>query len=216
VNVNPNGRTLFWDVDTQVDFMLPTGELYVHGSEELLPNLARLTAAARARGITIVHTADDHEDGDPELAPEDKADFVDTFPPHCVRGTAGAERVPETAPPSGTPEVPWDGAGFDPAVVTGATEIVVHKKLFDVFSNPAAGALLDALAPDRVVVYGVALDICDRYAVEGMLDRGGFEVVVVKDAVKPIVPSNGRRLLSEWSKRGVRTLTTDEVLAELG
>ncbi|MND06990.1 hypothetical protein D3C83_287150 [compost metagenome] len=61
----------------------------------------------------------------------------------------------------------------------------------------------------------MALDICDRYAVEGMLDRGGFDVVVVTDAVKPIVPSNGRRLLGEWARRGVRALTTDEVLAEL-
>jgi nicotinamidase/pyrazinamidase len=209
-----NGRTIFWDVDTQVDFMDPSGELYVHGSEELLPNLARLTEAARSRGITIVHTADDHEPGDPELAPG-KADFVDTFPDHCLRGTPGAARVAETAPPPGTPEVGWDGTGFDAATLAAAPEILVHKKRFDVFDNPATAKLLVALNPQTVVVYGVALDICDRYAVEGMLDRGGFDVVVVKDAVKPIVPSNGRRLLGEWARRGVRALTTDEVLAEV-
>jgi nicotinamidase/pyrazinamidase len=210
--VKENGRIVFWDVDTQVDFMLPTGELYVHGSEGLIPNLARLTDAARSHGITIVHSADDHEPGDPELA--GKPDFVDTFPEHCLRGTAGAERISETAPPPGTPELAWDGDGFDAALAT-APEIVVRKKRFDVFDNPATAKLLDALAPATVVVYGVALDICDRYAIEGMLDRGGFDVVVVKDAVKPIVPSNGRRLLGEWARRGVRALTTDEVLAEL-
>ena len=52
--------TVFWDVDTQVDFMLPTGSLPVPGAEALLPNLGRLTEAARAAGVTIVHTADLH------------------------------------------------------------------------------------------------------------------------------------------------------------
>jgi nicotinamidase/pyrazinamidase len=74
------GRTVFWDVDTQVDFMLPSGSLPVPGAEALLPNLGRLTAAARAAGITIVHTADDHDRHDPEIA--DDPDFVETFPAH--------------------------------------------------------------------------------------------------------------------------------------
>ena len=55
-------RTIFWDVDTQVDFMLPSGSLHVPGAEVLLPNLGQLTAAARGLGLTIVHSADDHED----------------------------------------------------------------------------------------------------------------------------------------------------------
>ena len=37
----------FWEVDTQADFMLPTGKLYVPGAERLLPNIRRLTEAAR-------------------------------------------------------------------------------------------------------------------------------------------------------------------------
>jgi nicotinamidase/pyrazinamidase len=209
-------RTLFWDVDTQLDFMLPSGTLHVPGAEELLANLGRLTAAARALGIPIVHTADDHELGDAEIA-EDGADFVDTFPPHCLRGTAGVERVPETRPRPGTVEIAWDGTDLDVDAVRSASEILIRKKRFDVFSNPATPAVLQALAPERVVVYGVALDVCDRYAVEGMLAGGPpFEIAVVEDAVAAIDPARGAELLDDWRRRGVRVETTSGVLAACG
>jgi nicotinamidase/pyrazinamidase len=209
-------RTVFWDVDTQLDFMLPSGTLHVPGAEELLPNLGRLTAAARALRIPVVHTADDHELADPEIA-EDGADFVDTFPPHCLRGTAGVERVTETRPGLEVVEVAWDGTGLDLEAVRAAPEILVHKKRFDVFSNPATGPVLAALAPERVVVYGVALDVCDRYAVEGMLALGPpFEIVVVEDAVAAIDPARGAELLDGWRRRGVQVAPTAGVLALFG
>jgi nicotinamidase/pyrazinamidase len=207
-------RTVFWDVDTQVDFMLPEGELYVHGAETLVPNLERLTEGARARGITIVHSADDHEMTDKEIDPRG-GDFVDTFPPHCMSGTPGAARIPQTRPADGAVDIGWDGTGFAAAAVADAPAVVLRKKWFDVFTNPAAEQVLRTLDPQRVVVYGVALDICNRYAVEGMLRLGGFDIVVVKDATKAIVPSNGPRLLKEWAAAGVQVTTTEEVLASL-
>ena len=209
------GQTLFWDVDTQLDFMSPGGSLPVPGAGALRPYLARLTAGARAAGLTIVHTADDHELSDPEIA-ETGADFVDTFPPHCLRHTPGATRVPETAAAGDAVEIPWDGAGYDETAVAAASELVLHKKRFDAFSNPAAARILRTLQPERVVVYGVALDVCDRYAVEGMLALdAGFEIVVVEDAVAAIDKARGEELLAEWAQRGVRVTTTDEVLAWL-
>ncbi len=205
------GRTIFWDVDTQVDFMRPDGALHVPGAETIVGNLARLTEHARRAGVPIVHTADDHERGDEELA-ETGADFQHTFPPHCLRGTPGVERIPETAPPPGVVEVAWDGRGFDAAAVAAAPEVLVHKKRFDVFANPAAHSVLDALAPATVVVYGVALDVCDRYAVEGLLARGDVDVVVVRDATAAIDPARGARLLEDWAGAGVRVVDTDDVV----
>jgi len=208
------GGTVFWDVDTQVDFMLPSGALAVPGAEKLRPNLGRLTAGARAAGVTIVHTADDHEPHDPEIAAD--PDFVDTFPPHCLRGTPGAERLPETAAGPGAADVPPDGGGVDPDVVAGAPEIVLRKNRFDAFSNPVTAPLLQALAPDRVVVYGVALEVCDRYAVEGMLAQGGgFEIVLVEDAVAALDPATGAGLVDQWRKQGVRVATTEQVLRDM-
>jgi nicotinamidase/pyrazinamidase len=205
------GGTIHWDVDTQQDFMRPDGRLYVPGSEAIVDQLDRLVRHARAEGIPIVHTADDHEPGDEEIA-EEGADFRDTFPPHCLRGTKGAERIAETEPPADVVEVAWDGHDFDAAAVARADEVLVRKKRFDVFSNPAAHQVIDALAPSRVVVYGVALDVCDRYAVEGLLARGDVEVVVVRDATAAIDAGRGAALLDEWRGRGVTVVDTDDVV----
>jgi nicotinamidase/pyrazinamidase len=209
------GGTIFWDVDTQVDFMLPSGLLPVPGAPVLLPNLGRLTAGARAAGITIVHTADDHEPHDEEISAE--PDFVETFPAHCLRGTEGSLRLPETAAAPGAADVPPDGAGIDLATVAASPEIVLRKNRFDAFSNPAAAPLLRALAPETVVVYGVALEVCDRYAVEGMLALDPrLDIVVVEDAVAALDPARGTELLDDWRRRGVRVLSTDQVLLEIG
>ena len=78
---------VFVDVDTQVDFMLPAGKLYVTGAEQLIPNLAKLLTWARAYNILVLSTADAHTPNDPEFA---------QWPPHCVVGTPGpaVERQP--------------------------------------------------------------------------------------------------------------------------
>ena len=41
----------FFDIDTQIDFMLPQGKLYVPGAEAIIPNLSRLMACAREHAI---------------------------------------------------------------------------------------------------------------------------------------------------------------------
>ena len=205
-------RTIFWDVDTQVDFMMPDGKLYVRGAERLLPNLAALTDRARRSGIRIVGSVDAHELTDRELQPP--YDFRSTFPPHCLRGTPGAEKVPATAPraPLWIEGRPYPPGELEAALDRHQGEIFFRKQEFDVFSNANVGRVLDTLLPERVVVYGVALDVCDRYAIEGLLARGGLEVAVVADAVAPIYPEDGERLLAAWAQRGVRVLRTAEVI----
>ena len=94
---------------------------------------------------------------------------------------------------------------------------MLRKNRFDAFSTPAAARLLRALAPEKIVVYGVALEVCDRYAVEGMLALDPrFDIVVVEDAVAALDPAKGAELLDRWRARGVRVLSTDQVLLELG
>src|ERR671934_639800 len=126
---------IVWDVDTQVDFMLPDGKLYVPGAEETAPAMARLVAAAREARIVHVASADDHELTDPEIS--DSPDFANTYPPHCLRGTRGAEKIIETKqrdplPLSLLPFPP----GLLPGLVAGKREILLLKKNFNVFTNP--------------------------------------------------------------------------------
>lgn len=203
---------LFWDVDTQHDFMRADGKLYVPGSEEIIPVLAALTAHARASRIRIVASADDHEPGHRELS--DQPDFRETFPPHCMRGTPGQAKIPETAlrdPLLIEPEPA--GPSLRDAIRAHEGDFLVHKHWFDVFTNPNVDSLLEELSPSRIVLYGVALDVCNRYAVEGLLERlPAPAITVVEDATRAIDPAAGAGLLERWRGLGVRVVQARAVL----
>jgi len=207
------GRIL-WDVDTQVDFMEPGGKLYVPGATELLPALERLVDAARAAGIVHVASADDHELTDPEIS--DVPDYENTYPPHCLRGTRGAEKVLETKQRDPVPLslVPFP-SGLIGSMIEGRREILLLKKSFNVFTNPNTEALLDALDPDEIVVFGVATDVCDDAAVRGFLARGRA-VRFVEDASRGLDEKRTAGCTAAWREQGVEFSTVEEVSASLG
>ena len=204
---------VLWDVDTQVDFMLPHGKLYVPGAEQTIPAMQRLVEAARAAGLVHVASADDHEITDPEIS--DEPDFRNTYPPHCLRGTVGAEKIAETkqADPLPLGELPIP-PGLVPGLVDGKREVLVLKKNFNVFTNPNTDPLLTALDPDEVIVFGVATDVCDDAAILGLLQRGR-RVRFVEDAARALDESLAAQLTAVWRERGVAFATVDEVVASL-
>lgn len=208
-------RTLFWDVDTQVDFMDPSGSLYVPGAETIVENLGRLTGHARRMGIDRGGSVDHHAADDPEIS--ERPDWRETYPPHCLAGTPGAAKIPATLPlnPLWIASNPISSPALAAQVRSHRGEILLQKQRFDVFSNPNVCTVLRAIWPDRIVVYGVALDVCDRYAIDGFLTLGGAEVWLVEDAAKAIRPEVVPDLLADWRRRGVRIATTDEILAEV-
>jgi nicotinamidase/pyrazinamidase len=206
-------RVVLWDVDTQVDFMLPHGKLYVPGAEETAPAMGRLVAAAREAGVVHVASADDHELTDPEIS--DDPDWRNTYPPHCLRGTPGAEKIPETEqedplPLSLTPYPP----GLVPGLVEGRRELLLLKKNFNVFTNPNTDSLLDALDPEEIVVFGVATDVCDDAAIRGFLQRGR-RVRFVEDAARGLNEERVAACTVAWRERGVEFTTADEAVAAL-
>jgi nicotinamidase/pyrazinamidase len=204
-------RTVLWDVDTQVDFMLPDGKLYVPGAEQTAPAIARLVAAAREAGIVHVASADDHELTDPEISSE--PDFRNTYPPHCLRGTRGARKVPETEQEDPLPLalLPFP-PGLVPGLVRDRREILLLKKNFNVFTNPNAEPLLLALDPDRIVVFGVATDVCDDAAILGFLQRRR-RVVFVEDAARGLDEARVAACTAVWRERGVEFTTADEAVS---
>jgi len=206
-----SGRPVLWDVDTQVDFVHANGKLAVPGAEEVVPNMARLVRWAHEAGITHVASADDHEHGDPEISED--ADFERTYPPHCLRGTAGAAKIPETAQhdPVAIPQEPL-APGELARVVRGHRELLIPKKQFDVFTNPNTAALVELLDPSEVIVFGVATDVCDHAAVMGLVARGR-RVAFVEDASRGLSEERVAACLAEWRDSGVRSRTTDDVVA---
>ena len=207
------GRIL-WDVDTQVDFMEPSGKLYVPGANDVAAAMERLVDAARAAKLVHVASADDHELTDPEIS--DTPDFQNTYPPHCLRGTRGAEKILETKQRDPLPLslVPFP-PGIVERLVAGRREILLLKKSFNVFTNPNTDQLLHALDPDEIVVFGVATDVCDDAAILGFLQRGR-RVRFVEDAARGLDDARTQACTTAWRDRGVGFATAEEVIASLG
>lgn len=203
---------VFWDVDTQVDFMRPDGKLYVDGAETIVANLRALTDFAHGNGIRIVGSSDNHDPGDDELS--ETPDFLESFPPHCLRGTDGQARIPETVLHDVLVVEPEDAAAdVIRRMANHAGDILFHKRYFDVFTNPSVSPVLEALGIDEVVLYGVALDVCNRYAVEGLLSRHpGVAVTVVTDAVRAIDEGARDLLLDGWCRHGVGLAVTADIV----
>ena len=208
------GGTILWDVDTQVDFIEPGGKLYFEGAEEARPAMAQLVAAARAAGVVHLASADDHELSDPEISEE--PDFESTWPPHCLRGTRGAEKIPETKQldPLPLPLVPVPSAVLK-RLLEGGREILVPKKHFDPFTNPNLEAVLEMLDPDEIVLFGVATDVCDDAAVRALLRRGR-RVTFVEDAARGVDEARTAACLTAWRAAGVVFTTSEEAVAQLG
>lgn len=191
-------KTVFVDIDTQIDFLYPAGALYVPGAEELLPAFSELNRHAAAHGIPVVSTTDTHLENDPE--------FRD-WPAHCVAGTAGQAKPWATLLDKRI-VVPAPG-GYD---VSGAQQIVVEKRRIDLITDPNLLEVFGKLAGDRYVVYGVVTEYCVRSAALGLL-RMGARVELVTDAIETLDPAKSREVMDEFTAGGGTLTTTEKVLA---
>jgi nicotinamidase/pyrazinamidase len=189
-------QQVFLDVDTQIDFLYPTGALCVPGSVEILPQLGALTRFALSQGVPLVSTADAHLENDPEFA---------AYPAHCVAGTFGAAKVPETLSPKAVRVSPEEMA---PPMWQG--QLILEKRSIDMFTQPSIAALLETLSPDRFVVYGVVTEICVMHAVQGLL-RLGKPVTVVSDAIYSLQSSMAHDLLNSWRAAGCAIRKTADI-----
>jgi nicotinamidase/pyrazinamidase len=174
--------TVFFDVDTQLDFLVPSGALYVPGAEHVIPAIARLNRWAGEHSIPLISTMDAHAEDDPEFA---------HWPAHCVAGTLGQRKPAET-------------------ILSGESQTIVEKQSLDCFTNPDLEGLLDRLDADRCVVYGVVTEHCVRLAALGLLQRRR-NVEVVTDAIVALDPETGTKALDEVQRAGGRLTTMDEV-----
>jgi nicotinamidase/pyrazinamidase len=197
---------IFWEVDVQRDFMLPGGNLYVPGAEKLLPNIRRLTDPARQGKVFLVSHGCFHVPNDPEFK---------TFPPHCVKGTPGAELVPE-ALTAKVARVPNDASATLPEDLSQYQQILLEKQTLNVFESRHADELVRRLGNQaEFVVFGVVTEFCVSFAAKGLLERGR-RVAVVQDAIETLKRDDGECTITELKRLGARLTTTDEALAALG
>lgn len=190
-------KTVFFDIDTQIDFVFPAGALYVPGAEEILPAVARLNHHAASMGSPVVSTTDAHGEDDPE--------FRD-WPAHCVAGTVGQAKPASTLLDSRV-VISTSGAVPD---LGGSRQIVVEKQQLDCFSNPNLPAVLERLSADGYIVYGVVTEYCVRCACMGLL-RTGKPVTLVEDAVRSLDRDASRRMIDDFRAMGGRLASAGSV-----
>ena len=165
-------KTVFFDVDTQLDFMYPAGALYVPGAEKIVEQIAALNRFAGTQRIPLISTMDAHSEDDPEFR---------EWPPHCVAGTLGQHK-PEATLLSQRVVVPNTAGEL---AVDGAQQILLEKQTFDCFTNVNLSGLLERFGAERYVVYGVVTEICVKLAAWGLL-KTGKRVELVTDAVRSL------------------------------
>jgi nicotinamidase/pyrazinamidase len=167
---------VFFDIDTQIDFVFPAGALYTSGAERVIPAVAALNRYAGEQGIPLISTMCAH--------PEDAKEFQ-VWQPHCVTGTVGRQKPAATL------------------LADKAKQIFIEKDALDLFSNPAVLPLLDKLAADECYVYGVLTEYCVKSAIMGLL-KNDRKVWLVTDAIAHYSQTGGERVIRDFVAAGGR------------
>jgi nicotinamidase/pyrazinamidase len=190
-------KTVFFDIDSQLDFLYPAGALYVPKAERIVPAIAHLNRFAAQRGIPVVSTTDAHFEDDVEFT---------IWPRHCVAGTIGQHKADSTLLEN---RVVIPNRECD-LTIEGAQQIVVEKQTVDVFAAPNLGRIVERLGADRYVVYGVVTEICVLNAARGLL-KTGKPVTVVTDASEGLKSQDSKRALDEIRAAGGALATVGQV-----
>lgn len=181
-------KTVFFDIDTQIDFLYPAGALYVPDAEKLVSTVAVLNR----RAPLVVSSMCTHSENDPEFK---------AYPHHCVAGTVGQQK----------PLILLrEKRATIPSVPEGVEQLILEKQELDCFSNPHLKPLLDEFKADRYVVYGVVSEICVRLCAFGLL-KTGKRVEIVTDAVKALDPAAAEWMFTEFKKAGGHLITSAQL-----
>jgi nicotinamidase/pyrazinamidase len=193
---------ILWEVDVQRDFMLPDGKLYVPGAEKLLPNIRRLTDLARECKALLISHGCFHTPDDPEFK---------IFPPHCVKGTAGSELVPEAL----TRNVAWvenNAQAKLPANLFDYQQIMLEKQTLNIFENRHVDALVERLGRHaEFIVFGIVTEYCVSFAARGLLERKR-RVAIVQDAIETLKREDGEKAIAELKSMGAQMINTEQAL----
>ena len=217
-------RRIFIDVDTQYDFCDPKGALFVAGAPEAAKVCGRLVSQAVREGALVLGSVDSHTHEAWEFntnANVGPAGEKPGFPPHCVKGTWGWLKVPETLP-ARFAFVPVEP--HEPSYPASAQAVYFEKEVYSLFANPNAAKVLDRVAGDEAVefvVFGVATDYCVRAAALGLREwaagKGGAAanstVTVVRDAVAGVAEESTARAWRELEAAGVQVADSSRYLS---
>ncbi len=144
-------------VDVLNDFV--TGDLKTERAARIVPNLKRLIQAARKHGVAVIYSNDAHYKHDFEV--------VRKWGDHAIKGTPGAQVIPELAPRE--------------------EDFVVEKRAYSGFYETGLEPLLRSLyggkGVDAVILGGLHTHICVRHTSADAFFRG-YKIIIPSDGVE--------------------------------
>jgi len=152
------GRTAVLVIDMLNDFLHTEGAMPLPAGQTLYEPIGHLLSAARAAGSQVTWICDEHPEKDREF---DKRSV------HCLRGTWGAEIVPEL--------------GERP------DEYRVPKRRYSGFYETDLDLRLRETGVLHVILTGVATNICVRSTAHDAFFRG-YDVIIPKECVMATSP----------------------------
>ena len=180
-------------VDVQNDFAHPDGSLFVQGGDAVVARINDEIRAAREAGALVVYTQDWHPPQSPHFA-----DRGGTWPVHCVRDTWGAELHAELLADDDAPRV-RKGTGDE----DGYSGFTVRDLDTDTDVRTDLDPLLRDAGVERIVVVGIATDVCVRATVLDGVELGyGTTVLADATAAVELEPGDGERALAEMAAAG--------------
>jgi len=191
--------TIFFDIDTQHNFMHKGGKFYVPDAEKIIPKLGRITGFARKNNISIVASIDLQKSGEEILT-------------NYAAQANGYRKIPETTLPNAKiiPDYELENEQLKD-ILEKHSRFWIFKKKNDVFSNPNTKEIIKNAK--RACVYGVATDYCVKAAVLGLRSMN-IETYVIKDAIKPAFRKNEKKDLELFRKKGAKLITTEQLIKE--
>jgi nicotinamidase-related amidase len=187
-------KTALVVIDMQKDFLLPGGFGAALGNDVTLLQrtiapIQALLAAARARGITVIHTREGH-----------LPDLRDCPPTKLARWPAGS-RIGDQGPMGRILIRGEEGHGIIDEVAPIAGETVLDKPGKDAFYATDLDALLQARGIENLLITGVTTDVCCSATTIAANDRG-FNAMVVGDCVASYSPARHAAVLEVIAAQG--------------
>ena len=168
-------RTALVLIDMQRDFLDADGYLAAMGYDlagvrAAVPQAARLLAASRRAGLTVIHTRQGYR---PDLA---------DLPPHRAALVASGQLAVGKPGPLGRFLVRGEpGFAIVDAVAPAAGEPIIDKTANSAFSGTDLAAILHARGIRSLIVAGITTDVCVHSTLRDATDRG-YECLLATDA----------------------------------
>ena len=173
-------------IDLLNDFV--TGDLKTERAKHIIPNLKKLVEAARKQNIPVIYSNDAHYPNDPEI--------VEKWGKHAIKGTKGAEVIPELKPTS--------------------KDYIVEKRAYSGFFETGLDSLLRSLNEGRgtkvVILGGLHTNICVRHTAADAFFRG-YKIMIAKEGVEAFTDEDQEQGLKylEYAYNA-KTMAVDDII----